>query len=515
MNDEERVLSIRKWVDERIQTIWDVDKVVQELQSDTNDELYYDRMCSILDTVVTIITEDYIAYPKKLSEIEVKSREIYKRTMKSFVTAEPPAFYSAVDAFFENRKNDIKESLFKYLKNRSGSDPDWGLSENELIIDFVTIFKNAYSGFWNMIADIAKEFKTDQDVLDECLMLESYFKCKNSSEEVEMLLEFAQQHQSLYLPKELLANGYYCLGMWNNALAYYEQIENECILLLPDTVDFRLAFCYGHVGNREEEETHYRRITEYSPYFPLSTNNLGYSLYIQGKYEQAKEILEKGLKSEDYFRYTPGNLVRTLIGMGRLKEARKLVDSGKYKIAKCILGRLERAEKRETSKQNRSELIEPEVDQDDENEEAFVFEAMKAEKGDKDNQFFSEKILEDELTGKIESGQPVFGLNLKIWKRKGEYGRQFIIPNGKRLDLLCEDDNGDIYIIELKKDSGYDDPYDQTAEYVDWFEKWDRFAGRKIQGIICLNTPTKKVLDKVHKDNRIRLFEYQISYNER
>ena len=32
-----------------------------------------------------------------------------------------------------------------------------------------------------------------------------------------------------------------------------------------------------------------------------------------------------------------------------------------------------------------------------------------------------------------------FGLKLKMYKRKGLYGRQFIIPVGW-LDLLCEDD---------------------------------------------------------------------------
>lgn len=72
-------------------------------------------------------------------------------------------------------------------------------------------------------------------------------------------------------------------------------------------------------------------------------------------------------------------------------------------------------------------------------------------------------------------------MNIRVYKRKGEYGRQYIIPIG-RLDLLCEDSQGNLYIVELKKDSGYDDAYKQIAAYLDWFEK--------------------------------NLFEYQISYNE-
>lgn len=133
--------------------------------------------------------------------------------------------------------------------------------------------------------------------------------------------------------------------------------------------------------------------------------------------------------------------------------------------------------------------------------------------GIKRQQFSNEKLLEDELTARIESGQPVFGMNIRVYKRKGEYGRQYIIPIG-RLDLLCEDSQGNLYIVELKKDSGYDDAYKQIAAYLDWFEKNEKYKGKKIYGIICLNSPSKELIEKVHSDNRMKLFEYQISYNE-
>jgi len=86
---------------------------------------------------------------------------------------------------------------------------------------------------------------------------------------------------------------------------------------------------------------------------------------------------------------------------------------------------------------------------------------------------------------------------------------------GDILDLLCEDNNGDLYIIELKKDSGYDDAYKQTAEYLEWFENSPKFKDKKIFGIICLNNPSNQLIEKVHNDKRMRLFEYQISYTER
>lgn len=127
-------------------------------------------------------------------------------------------------------------------------------------------------------------------------------------------------------------------------------------------------------------------------------------------------------------------------------------------------------------------------------------------------QFQSEKILEDELTLRIEAGMEVFGLPLKIYRRRGEYGRQYIFPEG-RLDILAEDKNGNLYIIELKKDGGYDDAYKQTVKYINWFQK-NKAGEKKVYGIICLNSPGETLIEAARKDDRIKLYEYQISYTE-
>ena len=55
------------------------------------------------------------------------------------------------------------------------------------------------------------------------------------------------------------------------------------------------------------------------------------------------------------------------------------------------------------------------------------------------------RILEDELMLRIESGIEVFGKQLKIYRRKGIFGRQYILSNGRRPDLLAEDFDGNLY----------------------------------------------------------------------
>ena len=206
------------------------------------------------------------------------------------------------------------------------------------------------------------------------------------------------------------------------------------------------------------------------------------------------------------------NYVRVLLAMGLNKDAQEFINSGKYKVYKFLQDKVKKSDGRNHKNSQKNHIVIPELT----DEQAEVIEIRTPiDLASKSKQFSSEKILEDELTARIESGASVFGINLKVWKRKGEYGRQFILPTGKRIDLLCENENGDIYIIELKKDSGYDDPYKQIVEYIKWFENNKKYKDKKIFGIICLNNPTESILKKVHNDSRIRLFEYQISYLER
>ena len=129
-------------------------------------------------------------------------------------------------------------------------------------------------------------------------------------------------------------------------------------------------------------------------------------------------------------------------------------------------------------------------------------------------QFSKESILEDELEERLLAGTTVFGIPLKIFKRKGVYGRQWSFAGLGRIDLLAEDNDGNLYVIELKKDSGYDDAYTQTVKYVEWFEKSKYAKGKKVYGIICVNNPPQKLINSVQKDDRIRLFEYRVSYSE-
>lgn len=194
-------------------------------------------------------------------------------------------------------------------------------------------------------------------------------------------------------------------------------------------------------------------------------------------------------------------IAHELLAMGNGTAARSFIKSGAYPVSKSLVKRAETAK----------------------NRQSIVLSAESAEQTktglqkkplEKAEQFSSEWILEEELTARIEAGFPVFGKQLHLYRRKGEYGRQYIIPIG-RLDLFCEDADGNLYVIELKKDGGYGDAYAQFAAYLDWFQKSKRFSKHSVSGILCVNHPSPQLLQKVHTDARMRLYEYQISYTER
>ena len=91
-------------------------------------------------------------------------------------------------------------------------------------------------------------------------------------------------------------------------------------------------------------------------------------------------------------------------------------------FAKAIRDRVKKLDNHNARLKKCDVAAEPDIDDTDSTEKVTI------DIGVKRQQFSNEKLLEDELTVRIESGMPVFGMNLKVYKRKGEYGRQYIIP---------------------------------------------------------------------------------------
>ena len=443
-----------------------VSQIINKYDSMREDRVKRELRPHYCNWLVTILTKNYVKYDfvnKEFTDPGILSllENIEKLSQKEY-------FYWAFYHFLKKDYDRCKQNIHLLLNSFDYSEQPF--CETDFVDLLIVPFKNAFDGFWAFVASELKLIGVEDGFIDLCNLVDLYYNSENNDEILSAIQTYIQKHPSYHIPNELIGYTYYSMSMWNNAIAYLERISDSNFFF-QDEIYWMLAWSYGKVKNLSEEEAYYRKCQELYPEREFLLNNYGYCLLKQKKYAAAREVFEQCIMKKIDLPYAANNFIRVLIATGRYVP------------------------------------VVFDVPEEDNAEIAAK------DFGVKRHQFSNEKLLEDELTARIEAGMPVFGLNLKIYKRHGEYGRQYIIPVG-RLDLLCEDAQGNLYIIELKKDSGYDDAYKQTADYLDWFESSEQFRGKQIFGIICLNNPTPALIDKVHSDKRMKLFEYQISYTE-
>lgn len=519
-----------------------------------------------------VLTDGFTQYEQISLEMEEGSllKLFYENIKKLDAVSTDSFFFEAFWSYLQKEYNKCKDNIHKLCHVQWKQD----ILKEDQVLDYLLVpFQNAPDEIWNFIMDEVNSMHCEEGIPEFCKALSLYYRSRDNDVIIEGLLAFMRKFPNYRAPNELLGYTYYNMAMWNNAIACFERVQQEYYFFHED-IYWMLAWSNGKIKNYADEEKYYWMSYQLAPDIPFTLNNLGYSLYKQKKYLEAKELFGQCLDANKDLPYAANNYVRVLIALGRNADAKKFVNSKKFKIAKAIQERVKRLDDHNVRLNKKDLSVKSDTIIESDSDTADLFEITSSEdeikccqqyinnrlsengakcqqplkkrqleskikhqrfsnerslEGEikhsqplnerqleataKHLQFSKEKLLEEELTARIESGMQVFGKYLKVYKRKGEYGRQYNIPVG-RLDLLCEDANGNLYVVELKKDSGYDDVYEQITQYLAWFEQSEKFKGKKVYGIICLNHPTQELLSKVHADKRIRIFEYQISYTE-
>lgn len=464
------------------------------------------------DDLLYAITTGYTRYDLKRGFQGIPAMKLFLSNAKKL--GKNYHYFWSLYHFFQKDYNrciediDIHLSLMTEQMKASDNEAVSLFDEGTFIDYFVEPFKNAYEGFWGQLSNLLEKYPVSQEIKEYCQAIKTFYTVETQDEVIDELTAFVQKHPSFTSAYELLGCLYFDCKMWRNALAYFQKafVDGNTVLLPVINVYGYMAACCSSIKDYRQEEEYYRKSLEIDRNYPYLLNNLGYCLYKQHRYGEAKALFQECLDKNIDTEYAANNYVRVLIATGRNKDAKAFAKKGQFKIAKALRDKVSKLDD-SNARIKKDAVMEP-VEQS----ESVAFEAI--DFGVKRQQFSSEKLLEDELTLRLEAGMPVFGMNLHIYNHKGDfYGRQYPFEMG-RLDLLCEDKNENLYIIELKKDSGYDDAYVQTAQYIDWFEKAPIAQGKEVYGIICLNAPTPELVRKVRDDPRMKLFEYQISYTE-
>lgn len=491
-----------------------VRKFLESIPADLSDELYVKKIIDISDDRVRELMAKYecdmviddIAfsmfgwkYPEdyRLSDIYIIN-DIFMPLIP-YLAEDEKNYYNAIAAFFNGEISKcfelIKTDIEEYIKSDGILDEFW-------FAYTYTVFKGSIPKLYDYILKRISTEKYEKGLIELIKATKIYY-CSNDIKP----LEEAVSEALLIVPdsvlaKELMAEVWYTNKRWENALAILEDLEDGYIFAEHERL-FMMAWCKSKTRDRKGAIECYKKCLEIAPMKPWARNNLAYEYYVTKQYRKAEEEYYRCIEDKLNLKYACTGYVRTLAALGEFDKANQFIKNSPERIYKHALDELNDAKKGKKKYQK-------EQSEDNTNDELTESSSIEHKPT---YQFSKESILEDELTERLSTNSSIFGVPLKIFKRKGIYGRQWTFEVG-RIDLLAEDDNGNLYVIELKKDSGYDDAYAQTVKYIDWFEKSKYAKGKKVYGIICVNDPPKKLIKSVQGDNRLRLFEYKVSYTE-
>lgn len=477
----------------------EIDEKVRALPYDGNEWLYETFVYFFLDRE----TADYYRYDNHV----IDDKE-YTDMLKWYSDRLDSDYYRAVYYFFVGDIDKCLDYISKDIIEKDIEEEPY--DESDIAIDYVGIYKNAVPGFWNRLAKVFAKVHCVPYMQELLEAIGCFYESEDGTAVRDRLINVGRNIPDGYLVNELLAACYEEDKMWKNASAYYSMVK-ERALLRWDTLYFKTAWAASKSKDHEKALKYYEMCMGVKKDYPYAMNNYGYELYLCRRFDEAKKVFEELLDDEKLqevngIGFICNNYAKVLLAMKQYDAVNDFAGRSPKKLSKDILERIDKINNPSEDEKDIPELIEelPE-DVSQKNRQVTA----------KHTQFSTEKLLEDELEVRLLHGDSVFGVKLKMYDHDNDlYGRQYVIPVG-RLDLLCEDEEGNYWIVELKKDSGYDDAFAQTMEYIKWFEENKaKTDNKKVYGIICLNGPDAELIEKVRKEPRIKLFEYSISYNE-
>lgn len=407
-------------------------------------------------------------------------------------------YYQAVAAFLQNQS----EKCIRLLKDFVESCAAEQILDEAWFAWHFPVFKGRLPQVWDTLLSMLTALKHAPG-LPELVEAAKIYYCTDAVEPLESAAEAAlRANPDSQLAKEFMVCVWASHKQWRNIIALFEHTEH-CWLFMDAERLFQLAWYQTKVRDYHGAIRAYKECLTLAPCKPYARNNLA-DLYFRTKqYQKSAAEYRKCLNDKMDLDYACTGYVRALTALGKFEKAEAFIRKSPKRIRKYALDALQAAKsgkKQYTAAENAAER--------DTDEMQIAVTGRKSV-----GQFSSERLLEEELEQRLIRGTDAFGVPLKIYNHDTIYGRQWVIPVG-RLDLLAEDADGNLYVIELKKDSGYDDAYAQTAAYIEWLSHSRYAKQKKVFGIICVNAPSQKLIQDVRKDQRIRLFEYQLSYTE-
>lgn len=492
----------------------------KRLQGKKNHPDFYEVWCIVVEEMLDIITSEKVYY--YVDKDSVFNTLLYHEyiDLVNLVDESQNVYYKAIAALFDGDCKKAKDLLKAHINETESGYTDDSIIEVMFCDFYLATFKDGWKFFYKDVKQYyeALGVEVGSYLYELCDTFGLYYQCpwEDHASKIEILLEAFKKHMDSNLLRVYLGYEYFYNNSWRNSIRYFESVDldKSDYVIGCNKIWFFMGSSYYKIKDYPKELEYYRKVYDTVPYFFGIRNSLGCAYLDNKEYEKALELFEECISRNDYdLRNAVNNKVRTLIAMHRYKDAKVFVKNAPSKVSKYWIDRLSNKpninEKSYVNNKQHTKVIH-EIEMDYEPEDRHFSEVDYSTP----EQFSSERVLEDEIEARLNAGATIFGVHLRIYNKKDDlYGRQYVI-SGRRIDILAVDDDNNYYVIELKKDSGYDDPYDQIVDYMDCIKKNKATGKQKIYGIICLNNPKSDLIEKVKANSMISLFQYEVRFSK-
>ncbi|MGE5302749.1 MAG: tetratricopeptide repeat protein [Alphaproteobacteria bacterium] len=242
------------------------------------------------------------------------------REILACLSSDKAVYARAYVAYLDSKDTEAVRWIVKYARGGDEENVSESFSSDELYLDVIVPFSDVTQEFWSELAVGLAELWPDTPAAlvvaghvnqDENKVAEA-FDCYDRA---------LQKNPDYWMAAWGLAEVHYSKKEWQAAAHYYESaLQSELAREIP-SLNFQAAYTYGALKKHASAESYYRKCLENDPEFPSARNNLGWSLYRQGRFEEALAVFDECLALRTDGVHAQENKARALTRLGRVGEA--------------------------------------------------------------------------------------------------------------------------------------------------------------------------------------------------